>query len=87
MQQEKLVIPGEVLKAESIGPDKLGRELFSINARCPHCGNETHYGKISRHEFTNYSVQPGLHKLSCRSCYQRYDVSVVDSLNDSCFDR
>ena len=77
MQQEKLIIPGEVLKSEAIGPDTMGRELFTIDAKCPHCGNKNHYGRISRHEFTNYSIQPEMHKLSCRSCYQRFDVPVV----------
>lgn len=77
LQQEKLIIPAEVSNAMSVGMDSLGRELFSMDVTCPHCGNGNHYEKISRHEFTNYSVQPEMHKLSCRSCYQRFDVPVV----------
>jgi radical SAM superfamily enzyme YgiQ (UPF0313 family) len=83
IQKEKLVIPGTVLKAEVLGPDALGRELFSLDVQCPHCGHENHYGKLSHHQFTNYSVQPELHKLGCRACNQRFDVPVVSSLERS----
>ncbi len=78
LQQQRLLFPGEVLATAALGTDRYGRELFSLDAKCPHCGHVNSYGRLSRHEFTNYSVQPQYHKLACRACRQRFDVPAPD---------